>query len=103
MSFKKAALERINGHSKNSGLHYWLAGRGLMAIPAFLAAFALLAVLLDVAAPRLANAQTTSTAPYLDSKGWTVFARTPITSGTCAAATANGTCIFYVSDKDGND
>ena len=28
---------------------------------------------------------------------------TPNTSGTCAAGTANGTCIFYVSDSDGND
>ena len=103
MSFKKAALEKTKGHTKNACLHYWQAGRGLMAIPAFLAAFISLSGLLGVAAPTLAQAQTTSTAPYLDSNGWTVFTPTPITSGTCAAGTANGTCIFYVSDSDGND
>ena len=103
MSFKKAALEKSEGHSKNACLHYWQAVRGLRAILASLAAFISLSGLLGVAAPTLAQAQTTSTAPYLDSKGWTVFTPTPITSGTCAAGTANGTCIFYVSDSDGND
>src|SRR5262245_50127520 len=103
MSHKKAALKRVKGHTKNSGWHYWQAVRGLMAVPAFLVAFISFPGLLVVAAPTLAQAQTTSTAPYLDSKGWTVFTRTPITSGTCAAATANGTCIFYVSDSGGND
>src|SRR5262245_2411260 len=101
MSNRKAALEKIKGRSKNSGLHYWQAGSPLMTIPGFLAAFISLSCLLGVAVPTLA--QTASTTPYLDSKGWTVFTRTPITSGTCAAATANGTCIFYVSDSDGNN
>src|SRR5262245_49575780 len=103
MPFKKAALEKSEGHGKNACVHYWQAERGLMAVPALLAAFILLPGLLDVAAPSLALAQTTSTAAYLDSQGWTVFTRTPITSGTCAAGSANGTCIFYVSDSDGND
>ena len=74
-----------------------------MATPRFLAAFISLSGLLGVAAPTLAQAQTVSTAPYLDANGLTVFTPTPITSGTCAAGTANGTCIFYVSDSDGND
>ena len=103
MSFKKAALEKTKGHTKNACSHYWQAVRGLRAIPAFLAAFISLSGLLGVAAPTLTQAQTTSTAPHLDSKGWTVFTPTPNTSGTCAAGTANGTCIFYVSDSDGND
>ena len=98
MSFKKAAAEKTKGHTKNACLHYWQAVSGLSAIPAFL-----VSGLLGVAAPTLAQAQTTSTAPHLDSNGWTVFTPTPITSGTCAAGTANGTCIFYVSDSDGND
>src|SRR5262245_47370013 len=98
MSSKKTALGKSEGHGKNACLHYWQAERGLMAVRALLAAFTLLPGLLDVATPRLAHAQTTPTAPYLDSRGWTVFTPTPITSGTCAAGNANGTCIFYVSD-----
>jgi hypothetical protein len=37
-----------------------------------------------------------------DTKGWTVFTPTPITSGNCAIGTANGTCVIYVSNG-GND
>src|SRR5262245_13553236 len=92
MSFKKTA------ETKNAWLHYRQGVSGLSAIPAFL-----ISGLLGIATPTLAQAQTTSTAPYLDSNGWTVFTPTPITSGSCAAGTANGTCIFYVSDSDGND
>ena len=103
MSSRKATLEKTKGHIKTGCVHYLQAARGLMAIPAFVAAFISLSGLLDIAGPTLAQAQTTSTAPYLDSNGWTVFTPTPITSGTCAAGTANGTCIFYVSDSDGND
>jgi chitodextrinase len=102
MSFRKTPLEKSETDSKKACLHHWQAVSGLRAILPSLAAFLSLSGLL-VAAPTLAQAQTTSTAPHLDSNGWTVFTPTPVTSGTCAAGTAKGTCIFYVSDSDGND
>src|SRR5262249_39569857 len=100
---KKAALEKTKGHTKTACSRYGLAVRGVRGIPAHLAAFISVSILLGVAAPMLAQAQTTSTSLPLDAKGFTVFTPTPNTSGTCAALTANGTCIFYVSDSDGND
>ena len=102
MSFKKAAA-RKNQRSYQECLLALLAGsKRVEGDPGISRRFSL-SGLLGVAAPTLAQAQTTSTAPHLDSNGWTVFTPTPITSGTCAAGTANGTCIFYVSDSDGND
>ena len=101
--YKKAALEKTKVRDKNACLRYWQAVRGLMKASPFLAAFISLSSLLAVAMPTLAQAQTTTPAQNLDSNGWTVFTPTPNTSGTCAAGTANGTCIFYVSDSDGND
>src|SRR5262245_14540701 len=89
MSFKKATRKKRESRQAGS-----------MAIPAFLAVFISLSG--AIAAP-MAQAQTTSNAPHLDSNGWTVFTRTPISSGNCLDGTANGTCIFYVSDSDGND
>ena len=77
-----------------------------MAIPrpvTLLTAFISLSGLLGVGVPTFTLAQTASAAPSLDGNGWTVFTRTPITSGTCGTGSANGTCIFYVSDSDGND
>jgi chitodextrinase len=97
MSSQKAALEQTEDHMKAC----WQIVRGLVAMPALVITFVSLLGLLGAAAPTLA--QTTSTGPNLDSNGWTVFTPAPITSGTCAAGTANGTCIFYVSDTDGND
>jgi chitodextrinase len=103
MSFRKTPLEKSETDTKKACLHHWQAVSALRAILPSLAAFLSLSGLLGVTAPTLAQAQTISTTPHLDSNGWTVFTPTPVTSGTCAAGTANGTCIFYVSDSDGND
>ena len=42
-----------------------------------------------------------------DANGWTVICSTPVTTGTCAAGTANGTCFVAITDAShtpaGND
>ena len=103
MSFKKAALEKTKGHTKNACLHYWQAVRGVDGDPGISRRFYFTFGLTRCRRSDVGAGANVSTAPYLDANGFTVFTATPNTSGTCAAGTANGTCIFYVSDSDGND